>query len=88
MDKVWVGDNLLTFDGEVLELFGHPADPSARFHVELLELEVHDPDRKGRRTLALKASTTFSGGVHLQIPPEDWAAAEPFVERVLAAMPD
>jgi hypothetical protein len=88
MDKVWVGDNLLTFDGAVLELFGHPASPSARFHVELLELDVGEPDRKDRRPLTLKPSTRFGGGIQIHIPPEDWPQAEPFLDRVLAAMPD
>ena len=87
MDKVWVGDNLLTFDGAVLELFGHPASPSARFHVEVLDLEFDDPDRKGRRQLTLMPAAALSGGVSIRVEPDELAQVEPFVDRVLAAMP-
>ena len=87
MDEAWLGDNLLAFDGRVLELFGHPATPSSRFHVANLDLTVADPDKKGRRMLTLKAATKRSGGVMLEIEPEDWPALEPFLDRVLAAMP-
>ena len=87
-DEVWVGDNLLVFDGTVLEVFGHPATPSARWHVRALEIEVGEPDRHARRLLRLRATARFSGGLGLEIPPEDWPAAEALLGRVLAAMPD
>jgi hypothetical protein len=87
-DRVWIGDNLLLFDGEVLEVFGHPASPSARFHVEALDLTLEDPDRKGRRSLTLRAAARHSGGLGLTIELEDLPRAEPFLDRVLAAIPD
>ena len=88
MTEAWAGDNLLAFDGRVLEVFGHPADPSARFHAAALQLELGEPDRKGRRDLLLRATARHSGGLMLSIPPEDWAAVEPLLDAVLAAMPD
>ena len=88
MDEVWVADNLLAFDGRVLELFGHPASPSARYHVENLELTVGDPDRNNRRMVTIKAATRMSGSTALTVPPDDWPAFESFLDRVFAAMPD
>jgi hypothetical protein len=87
MDELWIGDNLLAFDGTVLELFGHPATPSSRWHVKVMELEVGDPDKHGRRQLSVRAATKHSGRLTLEIPAEDWPAAEPFLDRVLAAIP-
>ena len=86
MEELWIGDNLLAFDGTVLELFGHPATPSSRWHVRALDLEVGAPDKKGRRMLQLRATTKHSGRLGLEVPPEDWSAVEPFLDRVLAAM--
>ena len=86
--RLWIADNLLVFDGAVLELFGHPATPSARWHVEALDLEIGEPDRHGQRMLTLRATAKRSGSHALEIPSEDWPNAEPFFAGVLAAMPD
>lgn len=85
--EVWAGDNLLVFDGAVLELFGHPASPSARWHVRALELDVGEPDRKGRRSLTIRATARYSGAHGIEIAPEDWSQVDPLLDRVLAAMP-
>ena len=87
MDEVWAGDVLLTFDRRVLEVFGFPGSESMRYHVRNMELSIDDPDRKDRRAVALKPATR-GGGCVFNVPPEDWPAVEPFLDRVLAAIPD
>ena len=86
--NAWIGDNLLVFDGTVLELFGHPATSSSRFHVLAMDVEVGEPDRKDRRMLTLRATARMSGGVAVQIEPGDWPAVEQLLDAVFAAMPD
>jgi hypothetical protein len=83
VDETWVGDNLFTFDGSVLELFGHPASPSSRWHVRAIELELDEE----RRELKLRATSKWSGKLQLSIPEGDWPAAAAFFERVLAGIP-
>jgi hypothetical protein len=87
VQECWIGDNLLSFDGRIVELFGHPASPSARFHVENLDLDLADPDRRGDRTLTLRAATKRSGGVAVVIPAADLEAAEPVLAAVFEAIP-
>ena len=84
-NEVWCGDVLLTFDGKVLELFGFPEN-GARFHVRNVELSVGEPDRKERRAVAVKPASR-GGGCRFDVPPEDWPAVGPFLDRVLAAIP-
>src|ERR687896_1300239 len=62
MDEVWAGDVLLCFDGRVVEVFGFSGSESIRFHVRNLELEVGEPDRKGRRSVRIKPASRGSGG--------------------------
>jgi hypothetical protein len=87
MDEVWVGDSLLAFDGRVLEVFGFPGSLSMRYHVRNMELSVDPPDRKGRHWVNLRAARG-SGGCSFDVEPEDWPAAGPFFDRVLAAIPE
>ena len=86
MDEVWAGDVFMTFDGTVLELFGFP-ETGARFHVRNIELTVGDPGRKDRRSVAVKPASR-GGGCQFTVAPEDWPAVSPFLDRVLAAIPD
>ena len=86
MDEVWAGDVLLTFDGRVFEVFGFPGQESYRFHVKNMKLSVDGPDRKGRYRVAAM-SAKGSGGCALEVGGEDWPQVEPFVDRVLGAMP-
>jgi hypothetical protein len=86
MEEVWLGTTLLAFDGRVLEIFGFSGTESMRFHVRNMEIEIDDPDRKGRRSLRIKPASR-GGGCMLQVPPEEWPQIAPFVDRVFAAMP-
>lgn len=87
MDEVWAGDSLLAFDGRVVEVFGFSGSESIRFHVRNMELEVGEPDRKGRRSIRIKPASRGSGGCMFEVSEEDWAAVGPFLDRVLAAIP-
>lgn len=44
-----VGNEFYSFDGRILEIFGH--EYPRRFHTRHLHLSVTGPDRKGRRTV-------------------------------------
>ena len=87
MEEIWADDILLTFDGRVLEVFGFPGQESYRFHVKNMELSIDGPDKKGRYR-ATATSARGSGGCALEVPEADWPAVGPFLDRVLAAMPD
>ena len=86
MDEVWADEILLTFDGRVVEVFGFPGSESIRFHVLNLELSVDGPDRKGRYAVLITPAS-HGGGCRVEVPEADWAEVEPFLDRVLAAMP-
>jgi hypothetical protein len=88
MDEVWAGDSLLAFDGRVVEVFGFSGSESIRFHVRNVELEVGEPDRKGRRSVRIKPASRGSGGCMFEVSEEDWPSVGPFLDRVLAAIPD
>lgn len=83
-DEVWVGDSLLAFDGQVLEIFGYPGQDSFRYHTANLVIGVDEPDRKGRRMVQLKPKTK-GVGCALNISSDDWPGAAPLLERVRAA---
>jgi hypothetical protein len=87
-EEIWIGDSLVVFDGRVLEVFGFRGSESLRFHVRNLDVEVAEPDRKGRRLLTLRPASRGSGGCAFEVSPEDWAAAESLLARVFSAMPE
>lgn len=88
MDEVWSGDSLLAFDGRVLEVFGFMGSESIRFHVRNMELSVEGPDRKRRHAVTIKPAARGSGGCRLEVEESDWGQVGPFLDRVLAAMPE
>jgi hypothetical protein len=88
MDEVWAGDSLLVFDGRVLEIFGFRGSESLRFHVRNVEVSVGQPDRKMRRSVAVKPASRGSGGCMFEVQEEDWPTVGPFLDRVLAAIPE
>jgi hypothetical protein len=88
VDEAWCGDSLLVFDGRVLEVFGFSGSESIRFHVRNMDLVIADADRKGRRSVRVKPASRGSGGVGLEVEEADWPAVGPFLDRVLAAIPD
>ena len=86
IQEVWAGDILLAFDGRVLEVFGFPGSESLRFHVRNLELAIEE-GRDGRHTVLAKPAMR-GGGCRFDVEAGDWAAVEPLLEAVLAAMPE
>ena len=88
MDEVWADDVLLCFDGRVIEVFGFPGEESVRFHVRNVDLSVDGPDRKNRHSVLIKPASRGSGGVQLEVPEDDWPTVGPFLERVMAALPE
>lgn len=84
--QAWADRTLLVFDGAVLELFGFSGAGSLRFHVANLDLEVAEPDRKGRRFVTIKHASWGAGGCAFDVTPEDWPAVEPLLDAVFAAM--
>jgi hypothetical protein len=87
VDEVWADDILLTFDGRVLEIFGFPGSTNMRFHVRNMELTVDEPDRKGRRAVSVKPAMR-GGGCAFEVPDGDWPQVGPFLDRVLALIPE
>ncbi|MGW3285285.1 hypothetical protein ACWDR3_11655 [Streptomyces sp. NPDC001002] len=54
-----VGNELYSFDGRILEIFGNYPK---RFHIRHMGIRVSDPDRKGKRTVVISgpgAHTTW-----------------------------
>jgi hypothetical protein len=88
VDEIWIDTTLVAFDGRVLEVFGFSGSESLRFHVRNIEIELQDPDRKGRRWLRIKPASPGSGGCMFEVGPEDWPHVGPFVDRVMAAIPE
>jgi len=76
------GDNLVAFDGRVLELFGF-SDPH-RYHVSNLRIKVDDPDRKGRVPISI-GHASKRGGAMFGVEPEDWPGVKAVVDRAAAA---
>jgi hypothetical protein len=83
-EEVWVGECLLLFDGRVLEVFGCPGQDSFRYHTENLQIDVSEPDRKGKRMVQLKPITK-GVGCAFGISTEDWGDAAPLLERIQGA---
>jgi hypothetical protein len=86
------GALLLTFDGQVLELFGWLRlniaigdQLNLRLHVAQLAIEIDDPDRKGRRRVTLK-DTHSVAACDLVVEEADWPAVGGLLERVRAAL--
>jgi hypothetical protein len=93
MKTVRAGRVLITFDGEVVEVFGWTQrnigfgdQVNVRFHVALLELVTDGPDRKGERRVTFRAAGSRAG-CDLLIEDDEWFTVGPFVESIRAAIP-
>jgi hypothetical protein len=83
-----VTENLLIFDGVVLEIFGLTqtlgvSQLSQRFHRDLMTISIEEPDRKGDRKVEIN---TGGSALKLNIAEQDRSVIE-FLERVRAALP-
>jgi len=84
-----VNENLFVFDGVVLEIFGLTSSPagaplSQRFHRDLMTITIDDPDRKGKRKVAINAGAL--GACKFEIAEQDRPVID-FLERVRATLP-
>jgi hypothetical protein len=64
-----------------------PGSNSMRFHVRNMELAVGEPDRKSRRSVRVKPAMR-GGGCAFEVPESDWLQVGPFLDRVLAQIPE
>jgi hypothetical protein len=75
------GKMMIAFDGRVFEAFGFSGP--VRYHVEELELEVKDPDKKGRRDVII--GSRWRGMAQFTVEEADWPSVEPVLQRVQEA---
>ena len=78
--EAWAGANGVAFDGRVVEVFGF--SDSHRYHVREVEVDVADPDRKGRRGIRIGRG---GGGAAFKVEAADWPAMEGVLQRLSAA---
>ena len=78
--EAWAGTTGVAFDGRVVEVFGF--SDSHRYHLREVEVEVADPDRKGRRRVLIGRG---GGGAGLRVEAADWPAMEGVLQRLSAA---
>jgi len=82
-----IGRCLLTFDGRILELFSEREGSQSRLIVGMLYVTVDEPNRKGRREIKFTAGHGGrGGGFTIWALDEQWAAVEPFIREVNAAV--
>ena len=87
-DDSIIGMCIVSFDGRVLELFNERTADAQRLIVGMLHVKVDEPDRKGRRDVKFTCNSGFrsGGGFRLVADETQWAAVEPFVREVEAAL--
>lgn len=83
-----VMENLFTFDGVVLEIFGLTqytggSQQGQRFHRDLMSITIAEPDRKGARKVRID---TAGAQAQFNIADQDRPVID-FLERVRAALP-
>lgn len=83
-----VMENLFTFDGVVLEIFGLTqytggSQQGQRFHRDLMTITIEEPNRKGARRVRID---TAGAQAQFDIAEQDQAVLD-FFERVRAALP-
>jgi hypothetical protein len=85
-DDPVLGRVIVTFDGRVLERFSERTSTAERMIVGLLNVNVGDPNRKGRRQIMFSClPDQRGGGFTLWAEAEQWTAVEPFVREVASA---
>ena len=83
-----LGPAMITFDGRILELFTERGASEQRMIVGMLNVDVGEPNRKGRREVKFTCGTGFrsGGGFTIWAEEHEWANLEPFVREVRAAL--
>ena len=81
------GRCIFTFDGRILEKFSERDAAASRMIVGMLHLEIDGPNKKGKRLVKFSgAPNNRGGGFQIWAEAEQWAAVEPFVTEVAAAL--
>lgn len=78
------GDVILSFDGQVVELFGK-TPVARRIHRRMLGMQVSGPTQRGNYVVDL-SHTVGGGGVQLSIAGNDWPKVEPVIAEISAAL--
>lgn len=78
-------DRVLTFDGDVVEIFGGPRHGSARFHVELVEIVWNEPAPDGSASFGVR-STPDGVTETIDVPAGDLDAVNAFIKSVQVAV--
>jgi hypothetical protein len=81
-----LGDTLVSFDGRNVEVYTPLASAPGRFHIHMLVVEVHPPDRKGRTSVDLAPSRAGQGGFRLVVAETDWPTVAPLINEIQAAL--
>jgi len=82
LDEAWAGENCISFDGRVVEVFG--LSETERLHVREFGYEVEGPARKGAYVLRMGRlrKGKLKGGVLMGVEGEDWPAVEAVLRRI------
>lgn len=82
VDEAWMGEDCISFDGRVVEVFG--LSQAERLHVREFGYEVDGPDRKGRYVLRIgrRRKGKMKGGAMMAVDGEDWPAVEAVLQRI------
>jgi hypothetical protein len=75
-------DQVLVFDGEVLEHFVRHLDDGARIHVRFLAVHGEEPDRRGRTRYHFTPGPDKAGGVRISVPPERQADLDALLDAI------
>lgn len=79
-----LGDVILSFDGQVVELFGK-TPVARRIHRLMLGMQVSGPTKKGNYVVDL-SHTVGGGGIELSVAGSDWPNVELLVSEISAAL--
>jgi hypothetical protein len=87
MQDVQVGERcLFAWDGQILEVFGaFGASGSRRFHPSVADLQIHEPDKKGRAEIILNSRDAHTTIVQLNA--DEFAQLRPLLDEFAAAIP-
>ena len=85
--EVLVGDrSLVTWDGQVIEVFGaYAASGGRRIHSAVAELEIREPDKKGRAQFSVKNARDQQNTI-VQLSGDDLARLRPILDELAAAI--
>jgi len=78
------GWTILTFDGQVVELFTERFGSVSRLKVGLLWVQVGTVDRRGNQSVTMVPGNK-GGGFTLTVPAAAWPQVQPVIEEIRLA---